>query len=249
MKKKLAFILFFIYLISTENIHSQTYVTVRRDTSMNYVAYQSIGSYFNGVKVGKWTDVTRDSVVYAESFYDSTGNPKGVWKINYSNGLLRREIEYNDHGICRWSLFRYNRKVGEAISDSVIPGDICWKLNAFETNLYDQEKTVRSSASTVNTGSELYHVFSYTRTDPFEEVLKIKDILVSNKFTGIFYVWNSDKTMRRKCTYDKGSEYRISYLYTKKKIVKKQDEYRDDKLVRTITFGGDGKEKIKNYKN
>ncbi len=38
MKKKLAFFLFFIYLISTENIHSQTYVTVRRDTFMNYAA-------------------------------------------------------------------------------------------------------------------------------------------------------------------------------------------------------------------
>jgi antitoxin component YwqK of YwqJK toxin-antitoxin module len=220
---------------------------VHQDVSMLYSGFESVGNYLNGVKIGKWTDVTPNGIIYAENYYDSTGNPIGVWKINYPYGRPRRITEYNNLGINKWSMYRYNRKVGEVMNDSIISSEIYWKLNAFETNLFDQETNYTRSTSTVVDGNDVYLKHTYLRADPFEEIVKVGEILISNKFSGILIVWNSDNTTRRKCNYTHGSEYRFSYFYNRKKELTKQDEYRDNKIVRTVTFNKKGEEKIKTY--
>jgi hypothetical protein len=83
--------------------------------------------------------------------------------------------------------------------------------------------------------------------NPFIAINAITPLLTSEKFTGIVTIWNADNTLSNKCEYSQGSEYKTAYFYNKKKEVTKQDEFKDNKIFRTVTFKQNGEEKIKIY--
>ena len=177
----------------------------------------------------------------------SGGNPTGAWKINYPDGTPRRQYEYNRPGIAKWTICRYKHKLAEVSSDLFIPAEIIKSLDEFETNLFDQEKDILTSEHVAGSNGMVLSGTTSFRTDPYQAVIHVEDLMTAGKFSGTVLIWSEELTIRRKCTFINGSEYRISFFYNGKGEVTKQDEYRDDKLVRTVTFKKNGEQKVKEY--
>ena len=244
MKKVFLAFLISVLFIPEEKLFSQA--VLFQDTTMFYKEFRSAGNYSNGVKTGKWVDLSPNGTIYTESWYDSTGRPVGTWKFNNPDGSLRRVTEYSDSGILKWTLYRNKMKLAEVSAETSIPEETVLHLNSFENTLFENEKAVLTSQHVVNNGVVYQGTTTY-RIDPFLAVVEIATVLISAKFNGALLIFNDDRTVRRKYSYLHGSEYRISFFYNGRKEITKQDEYRENKIVRTVTFKKNGEQKVKVY--
>ena len=210
MTKYFTLFLTFSALCFHRNVFSQALLS--QDPAMFYKESKSFGEYRNGLKYGRWVDQTINGIIYTESWYDTTGNPTGAWKINYPDGTPRRQYEYNRPGIAKWTICRYKHKLAEVSSDLFIPAEIIKSLDEFETNLFDQEKNILTSEHVAGSNGMVLSGTTSFRTDPYQAVIHVEDLMTAGKFSGTVLIWSEELTIRRKCTFINGSEYRISFF-------------------------------------
>ncbi len=237
-------ILFFLLFWENKTI-SQIYV-LSKDTLTIYKQSKFKGNNYKGHKIGLWVELSTDGTIYSEKNYDSLGYRSGQWKINFPNGDPRIIIDYsNDHPV-KWTIIRFKHKIAEVSSDTLIPDETFECLEKFENNMFNFEKYSVDRWSVGYKGTPYQGMYS-NRIDPFEEVNSISKILITQKFIGILLVWNKNNTINNKREYSLRGEYKIIYSYNKKKQLTKQQEFKEDKIIRTITFKDNGEQKIKTY--
>jgi antitoxin component YwqK of YwqJK toxin-antitoxin module len=239
-------ILFIFICIFFGNTLSSQVLVIRKDTSITYKDSKMNGQYFKGVKIGQWKELSKDGVIYSESNYDSAGNHIGIWKINFPDGSPRCVTECSDNNPVKFAIYRYKRKIAEVSSETKIPEETYQSLDKFENNMFQYEKVSLETWSVGYSGTPYQGMNNY-QMNPFEHVNDISKILASSKYTGALIIWNSNNTINNKREFNQGSEYKTAYFYNKKKEITKQEEYKDNKIIKTITFKANGEQKIKTY--
>jgi len=204
------------------------------DTTLFYKDCISKGNFYNGNKTGKWIEISKAGIIYAESTYDSMGKPIGIWIINFPDGKKRRTTEYSELGIIKWFAYRNNIKLLEVSSVPEIQNNICQLLNDFENDLFESEQKIHKDYKS-------YYDYGYSvqgaierRIDPYWASVAVCKLLQTARFDGTLYIFNYDATIRRKCIYKNGNEYQTCYFYNGKKTLTQLDEYINDTIVQTI---------------
>jgi hypothetical protein len=110
-------------------------IIIQHDSSMIYKNSKFLGKYYKGKKVGQWADQTADGIIYSENWYDSIGEPTGIWKNNFPDGNPRYTTEYSNNSIIKFTIYRYKRKLAEVLPDKQIPDTTYLQLVKFESGL------------------------------------------------------------------------------------------------------------------
>jgi len=250
MKTTRIIIIILFILPITVDIYCQSSTSVWKrtnfyDTTLFYKDCISKGNFYNGYKTGKWVEISKAGIIYAESTYDSMGRPNGIWVINFPDGKKRRTTEYSDLGIIKWSAYRYNMKLIEVNSVPEIQNNICQILNDFENDLFEGEQKIHKDYRSFQDYGYSVQGVVERRIDPYLVAVSLCNLLQGAKFTGILYIFNEDATIRRKCIYKEGEEYQTCYFYNGRKTLTQIDEYKNDTIIRTVKYLKNGTEKVK----
>jgi len=221
-------------------------VFVTTDTMPEYKKFKSIGTTYRSRKVGKWLDKDDAGNVYKEYFYDSIGGPIGKWTNFCPNGQLRKVTEYENNVIIKWFVYRINRPLFEVIPSGDFSMKLYCDLDDYEIYLYKTTTEVFYFMHPRTIDGITYPAREPLCIDPFYACLGIKTILKNDGFSGMLIIYNANSTIRWKCQYINGIENGITYYYKGKTVIQ-QDEYIEDKIVKTIYFKKNGEQKIKLY--
>ncbi len=208
------------------------------DTSFYYKESKTVGESKSDKRIGKWIETDLNGTIYGEYNYDSIGNPRGIWVVNFPDGSKRFETEYSNYGIVRASFFLNNFKTLNIIPNSIIPLEIYDRIWAIDNTIFRQFQNIKTVSDDDRSPSIIITFgFSY-----FESLMKVPEVLKKYQFAGSLIIWNEDQRIRRSYNYDSGNEYRTSYIYYGKRI-KRKDEYLNDTLISKTKFNKKGEPK------
>jgi len=219
-------------------------LVVSVDTTLTYKKSKKNGMTYQGLKVGKWVETSSDGTIYSECNYDNSGNREGTWVKNFPDGNPRRYVEYENNAPIKFTLYRLNRMVAEVLPKTQLSDSLNQRLDLFEINLFEYEKLYFNSWSVGYKGLPYQGMYSYN-LNPFEYAENIPRILRYYGFVGQLIIWNNNKTIKTKIEFAEDAENTIDYFYNKRLELSKQKEYKDGVLTKTIIFGKNGEQKIK----
>lgn len=240
MKKKFTNLLF-IFLVFSQGVFCQTksYVLVQKYL-FNYTHFTSQGNYTNGLKDGKWVDVSDSGVIYVDGYY-SHGIPISEWKINYPNGVLRKATLYDSLGnIIRWTRYDLGtKKLLEIIPDSIITFSTMRLISGAEENYFDLESIDYSPdfdyrVTEAQARQELFGAGLYKFTTL--NIVKIVDTLSHSDFQGKCLVYYESGNVSKQYNYKRGVITDVRQFYYKNGKVNIEDVYIDNKLKRSIKY-------------
>ena len=106
--------------------------------AQKYKDYESKGETVNGIKEGRWINVTNDGVIYKEYFYKN-GKPVGIWKNFCPDGKLRNESVIINNKVVNFKIFKPNMASVEIMYDSGFSDKQYLKLVDFEDYFYNDQ--------------------------------------------------------------------------------------------------------------
>ena len=205
----------------------------KSSTLYKYRQYKSLGKEINGVKVGKWYDISLDSVIYLEGLYDDNGNPDGLWTINYPDGAKRKTIRFENGHVTAWSYFTSKYVIGVTCEQG-LPDSLYLKIDKLEIRIL---KTIDEPIHTKSFSGDFY-IYS-----PFYALLfpeDLADLLALNKFTGTMI--SRDDLGRIMCErfFTGGKALTKSYEY-KKGVLRSVMITKDGRHTETEVYDKSGK--------
>ncbi|HPT02165.1 MAG TPA: hypothetical protein PLJ84_06175 [Bacteroidales bacterium] len=221
----------FILLVSNYTT-AQTLEFVNKDNSY-YLRFAKRGTIKDGVQVGKWLNVNFNNIVYKEYYFDEFGKPVGTWKLFYPNGSLRKEMEYENNRVVRYTRFSMDSvKCFELITNEGFSDSLYFKIENHEEDIFDAEGRVSEIIfRNLNGRVESKRVFIYDYYEGVDDLIKI---LNAEKFTGTIDVWNVNKDHWKKNIFKEGNYRSIVDSY-KQGVLQYQKEYDENGKKARIT--------------
>ena len=222
---------------------------VHMDPLFNYEKSKTKGESLYGQRIGKWIETDTSGTIYGEYNYDSIGNPINIWFFNFPNGSKRFETEYTNKDIIRIAFYLGNQKTCEIKADSIISNKVYTKIRFCEEKIFNHFQNIRIVTDDIEQPTFLNIIgFNY-----FESLMEITTILKKHQFAGSVKIWNAvwsdiweDKNeeyrIRRSYIYIGRDEYRTSYIYSGRRI-KRKDEYLNSTLIHIIKYTKNGESK------
>ncbi|HOW30367.1 MAG TPA: hypothetical protein PLP88_02270 [Bacteroidales bacterium] len=209
-------------LLSYVKIDAQTLEITNKDNSV-YLRFTKQGITKNGLQIGKWQNVNANNVIYKEYYFDDNGQPIGVWKINFPDGRLRKEIEYVNTKVVR--VTRYSRssdKHFEIISSEGLIDSTYLDIENHEEDIFISEGkelkvAMKNDRGQVTSSGEWQY-------DYYGAIDGLVKVLINNKFTGTLDIWRINKDHWKKYSFKEGI-YRSVVDSYKNGVIHSQEEY------------------------
>jgi antitoxin component YwqK of YwqJK toxin-antitoxin module len=241
MIKKIAN-LFLIILVYLQVSYCQTESNIQNQKYLfSYIHFTSQGKYINGLKDGKWLDVSDSGVIYVDGSY-SKGIPISEWKINYPNGVLRKVKLYDSLGnIVKWTRYDFDKKkLLEIIPDSIITVPTMSLISSLEEHYFDLESIDYPPENIAAEQRQSLAVQGYYSTGYFHystyNVVHIADSLMTTKFNGKCLIFYETGNISNQYNYRNGTITDVRQFYYKNGKVNIEDVYVDNKIKRTIKY-------------
>jgi antitoxin component YwqK of YwqJK toxin-antitoxin module len=225
-------------LILHVKIVAQTIEMSYKDNS-SYLRFTKRGVTKNGLQVGKWQNVNANNIIYKEYYFNDDGQPTGIWKINFPDGKIRKEIEYVDSKLVRMTRFSRNSdRQFEIITLEGLNDSTYMKIEIHEEEIFISE----GKESKWEMKDERGHVTSSRewQYDYYGGMDGLIKILINNKFTGTLDIWRINKDHFKKCTFKEG-RYFTTLDSFKNGILISQEEFNEEgKKVKSTKFDENG---------
>lgn len=200
----------------------------------DYETFESKGEFKNNKKDGKWIEVNKKGIVYTESYYNE-GIPIGIWKINYPNGQIRKQIEYDSLGnITKWSRFINNAKQVEVLPTKYFENKIISLLSNIENEWFDTESAISKSQPKE---SSAYGSMTITYIPKYELIIKNLKI---NGFNGKCLMYLENGKLASLNVIENGANPESSIFFYSNGYLKYEDKYINGKLYSTIKYDMNG---------
>jgi len=218
---------------------SQTITIIHEDRNY-YNTVEQKGSYYQGKPVGKWLDVSNDSIIYKEYYYDSLGVPCNTWRLFYPDGKLRKEFQFIESRVAKYTRYSLNSdKQIELSSSRGIYENVLKKVNDLEERMFITEGRRREVIYNEGMG----HSREYG-TKWVMDYYKVMDWFIEEAtdslFSGNLDLWHEDGRHWKRYTFEAGRVKYISDIQDWKRNLVEQDEYDSGKLLKKTFYNTDG---------
>lgn len=221
-----------IYFMLLNECSSQSLI----DSNFYYKKARLEGVKVAGYRVGKWSEIGPDNVVYSENIYDSSGFATGIWLVNMPDGTKRLETEYRLNEVIKVTVYRNSMKIIEIQSSPFIKNDLYRDIRMFDDRIFaNNQKTRIITTSDPRSLANQRGSYWIMGAGYFDQFMQITDLLKRKTFTGLLIVYDEEGNHRRDYQFDSGSNYRFSYVYSGKKL-KEHLEYSNDTLVKKVKY-------------
>jgi antitoxin component YwqK of YwqJK toxin-antitoxin module len=234
----------FLTLIVTISCYSSFSqgIEVKKITLFEYKKFESRGEMLNGQKSGKWIDIANDSIIYLEAYYDK-GKPVSNWKINYPDGTIRKQIEYDSLGnIIKWSRFLKTNKIYDINPDSIIEPMIMYKISSIEENLFNDESwEYQPVITSIVNKQTAYNAASMMNNVKLQQMNynKIHDVLLNTTFSGQCLRYANGKMISKSIIKNGRLIEQRRYFYKRNRL-RTECVFIDNKLVKELLYNKDG---------
>jgi len=209
--------------------------------AQEYKETESKGNIANGLKEGRWIDVTKDGVIYKEYFYEK-GKPVGIWKFFYPNGKIRYENEIANDKVIRFKIFKLNNEKIEIIYDEGFSKAQHLSLLDFEEDYYKNQLIIQK----LQTNNDAWIVPQYKES--WHD--KLKSIINGFNIKAKIIIYYPDGKVRSEITFEKDRNFsQIDYYYDKQNQVSREEYIKNGKPIKYIKYKKGIVVKEKAYKN
>ena len=243
--KKIIGILTILLSISVEII-AQEYDSL--DIKFNsYLMYNQDGEVVDGKKIGKWIDRGLNGIMYRERYYGTDETPVGTWKIYYPSGRIRKETQYNDGKVVRWSKFIDDYKILEIECEAGLEDSTYIELTFLEDIVFASEgnfklRDTKSFLYDYKMNEDIYEIM-----DTPEAIPHYLQILQRDASETKLTFWYPYVKLCREYSIANGKMHKKAYEYRKDLLISVK-EYFNHELVMKTTYDKKGNVKrIKEY--
>ena len=235
------FTILFAFLIFNKFAISQWYDMIPYKI-MEYENFIIKGDSLDNNRHGKWIKVSDSGIVYSESFYNK-GIPVDTWKVNFPDGILRKQTSFNDSGdVIKLSRFSINEKLLFEIKPDIIISYPCLKvINELEQKIFDKESVVYVHEDALSSGRNFKIPISTMYFSYVELLEEINDLLCDYGFNGVYLnYYESGNLALKNIIEDDKKIAQWRYYYNNKGILTRNDVFIGKELSKIIKYDKDG---------